>query len=115
LSPSAEPLGISVERTPLAAVSIALLSEGRDMADILARIDALLANTPPSEVEEFEVCRCLRDAKAEIERLRLTPDERQAITFLAHTDERQQWVRRSRLAFKSSLCRLLQRTKCATH
>lgn len=40
------------------------------MSDILARIDALLANTPPSEVEEFEVCRCLRDAKAEIERLR---------------------------------------------
>lgn len=39
------------------------------MADIIARIDALLANTPPSEIEEFEVCRCLRDAKAEIERI----------------------------------------------
>jgi hypothetical protein len=38
--------------------------------DIIARIDALLANTLPSEVEEFEVCRCLRDAKGEIERLR---------------------------------------------
>ena len=37
--------------------------------DIVARIDALLANTPPSEVEEFEVCRCLRDAKGEIERI----------------------------------------------
>lgn len=40
------------------------------MTDIIARIDALLANTPESEIEEFEVCRCLRDAKTEIERLR---------------------------------------------
>ena len=39
------------------------------MTDIIARIDALLANTPESEIEEFEVCRCLRDAKAEIEKL----------------------------------------------
>jgi hypothetical protein len=31
LSPSAEPLGISVERTPLAAVSIALQSERKGM------------------------------------------------------------------------------------
>jgi hypothetical protein len=41
------------------------------MSDIVERIDALLANTPPAEIEEFEVCRCLRDAKAEIESLRL--------------------------------------------
>jgi hypothetical protein len=36
------------------------------MNDIIARIDALLANTPPAEIKEFEVTRCLRDAKAEI-------------------------------------------------
>jgi len=41
------------------------------MSDIVERIDALLANTPPAEIEEFEVCRCLRDAKAAIESLRL--------------------------------------------
>jgi len=41
------------------------------MSDIVERIDALLANTPPAEIEEFEVTRCLRDAKAEIESLRL--------------------------------------------
>jgi len=41
------------------------------MIDIVERIDALLANTPPAEIEEFEVCRCLRDAKAAIESLRL--------------------------------------------
>ena len=41
---------------------------------ITARIDALLANTPASEVEEIEVCRCLRDAKAEVERLRQQRD-----------------------------------------
>jgi hypothetical protein len=40
------------------------------MTEITDRIDALLANTPASEVEEFEVCRCLRDAKAEITNLR---------------------------------------------
>jgi hypothetical protein len=36
------------------------------MSDIIARIDALLANTPPSEIEEFEVTRCLRDCRDEI-------------------------------------------------
>ena len=36
------------------------------MGDIIARIDALLANTPQSEVEEFEVTRCLRDARDEL-------------------------------------------------
>jgi hypothetical protein len=50
------------------------------MSDIVERIDALLANTPPAEIEEFEVCRCLRDAKAEIESLRL------AIRRLAEQD-----------------------------
>ena len=42
-----------------------------NMTDLVKRIDALLANTPASEVEEFEACRCLRDARAEIESLRL--------------------------------------------
>jgi len=37
-----------------------------DMEDIIARIDALLANTPQSEIEEFEVTRCLRDCRDEI-------------------------------------------------
>jgi hypothetical protein len=36
------------------------------MEDIIARIDALLANTPQSEIEEFEVTRCLRDCRDEI-------------------------------------------------
>jgi hypothetical protein len=36
------------------------------MQDIIARIDALLANTPQSEIEEFEVTRCLRDCRDEI-------------------------------------------------
>lgn len=36
------------------------------MDDIIARIDALLANTPQSEIEEFEVTRCLRDARDEL-------------------------------------------------
>jgi hypothetical protein len=36
------------------------------MSDITARIDALLANTPQSEIEEFEVTRCLRDCRDEI-------------------------------------------------
>jgi hypothetical protein len=36
------------------------------MKDIIARIDALLANTPPAEIEEFEVTRCLRDCRDEI-------------------------------------------------
>ena len=36
------------------------------MDDIIARIDALLANTPPAEIEEFEVTRCLRDCRDEI-------------------------------------------------
>jgi len=36
------------------------------MEDIIARIDALLASTPPSEIEEFEVTRCLRDCRDEI-------------------------------------------------
>ncbi len=36
------------------------------MSDITARIDALLANTPPSEIEEFAVTRCLRDCRDEI-------------------------------------------------
>jgi hypothetical protein len=40
------------------------------MEDIIVRIGALLANTPPSEIEEFEVTRCLRDCREEIERLR---------------------------------------------
>jgi hypothetical protein len=40
------------------------------MEDIIARIDALLANTPQGEVEEFEVTRCLRDCRHEIKRLR---------------------------------------------
>jgi hypothetical protein len=50
------------------------------MSDIVERIDALLANTPPAEIEEFEFCRCLRDAKAAIESLRL------AIRRLAEQD-----------------------------
>jgi hypothetical protein len=50
------------------------------MSDIVERIDALLANTPAAEIEEFEVCRCLRDAKAAIESLRL------AIRRLAEQD-----------------------------
>lgn len=36
------------------------------MREIIARIDALLANTPPAEIEEFEVTRCLRDCRDEI-------------------------------------------------
>jgi hypothetical protein len=36
------------------------------MSNIIARIDALLANTPQSEIEEFEVTRCLRDCRDEI-------------------------------------------------
>lgn len=36
------------------------------MEDIIARIEALLANTPQSEIEEFEVTRCLRDCRDEI-------------------------------------------------
>lgn len=36
------------------------------MCDIIERIDALLANTPQSEIEEFEVTRCLRDARDEL-------------------------------------------------
>jgi hypothetical protein len=36
------------------------------MDDIIARIDALLANTPQSEIEEFEVTRCLLDCRDEI-------------------------------------------------
>lgn len=36
------------------------------MSDIIARIDALLSNTPQSEIEEFEVTRCLRDARDEL-------------------------------------------------
>jgi hypothetical protein len=50
------------------------------MSDIVERIDSLLANTPAAEIEEFEVCRCLRDAKAAIESLRL------AIRRLAEQD-----------------------------
>lgn len=50
------------------------------MSDIVERIDALLANTPAAEIEEFEVCRCLRDARAAIESLRL------AIRRLAEQD-----------------------------
>ncbi len=34
--------------------------------DIIARIDALLANTLQSEIEEFEVTRCLRDCRDEL-------------------------------------------------
>jgi hypothetical protein len=34
--------------------------------DIIHRIDALLANTPTAEIEEFEVTRCLRDCRDEI-------------------------------------------------
>jgi len=44
------------------------------MSDIIARIDDLLANTPPSEIEEFEVTRCLRDCRDEIKRLRTQGD-----------------------------------------
>ena len=40
------------------------------MDDIADRIEALLANTPQSEIEQFEVCRVLRDANMEIGRLR---------------------------------------------
>jgi hypothetical protein len=36
------------------------------MEDIIVRIGALLVNTPPSEIEEFEVTRCLRDCRDEI-------------------------------------------------
>jgi hypothetical protein len=50
------------------------------VSDIVERIDALLANTPPADIEEFEVCRCLRDARAAIESLRL------AIRRLAEQD-----------------------------
>jgi hypothetical protein len=45
---------------------VTLQSESEDMADIIARIDALLANTPQSEIEEFEVTRCLRDCRDEL-------------------------------------------------
>lgn len=38
--------------------------------DIIARLNAMLVNTPPSDFEEFEVCRCLRDAAATIASLR---------------------------------------------
>jgi hypothetical protein len=34
--------------------------------DIVSRIEALLANTPAAEIEEFEVTRCLRDCRDEI-------------------------------------------------
>ena len=44
------------------------------MSDIIARIDDLLANTPPIEIEEFEVTRCLRDCRDEIKRLRTQGD-----------------------------------------
>ena len=50
------------------------------MSDIVERIDALLANTPQADIEEFKVCRCLRDARAAIESLRL------AIRRLAEQD-----------------------------
>ena len=36
------------------------------MSNIIGRIEALLANTPQSEIEEFEVTRCLRDCRDEI-------------------------------------------------
>ena len=39
--------------------------------DIIARLNALLVNTPPSDFEEFEVCPCLRDAAATITSLRI--------------------------------------------
>lgn len=39
--------------------------------DIIARLTALLVNTPPGDFEEFEVCRCLRDAAATIVSLRI--------------------------------------------
>ena len=51
-----------------------------NMIDLVKRIDALLVNTPASEMEEFQVCRCLRDARSEIESLRL------AIRRLAEQD-----------------------------
>ena len=60
LSPSEEPLGISVERTPLAAVSIALQSEGDAMPI------AILRFTLPEEEVEFRTATQGRAAKSTI-------------------------------------------------
>ena len=60
MSPSAEPLGISVERTPLAAVSIALQSEGDAMPI------AILRFTLPEEEVEFRTATQGRAAKSTI-------------------------------------------------
>jgi len=38
--------------------------------DIIARLNALLVNTPPEDFERFELCRCLRDAAVTITSLR---------------------------------------------
>ena len=79
------------------------------MSDIVTRIDALLHNTPESEIEEFEVCRCLRDAKAEIERLRLAPVcHACAQKTLTLTDAEREAVR-----FCAEFCRLGDRADLA--
>jgi hypothetical protein len=43
--------------------------------------------------------------------LTLTKEERVAITFIAHNDPRDGFVRRTWLEFKTALCGLLQRTR----
>jgi len=40
------------------------------VSDIIARLNATLANTPPEDFERLELCRCLRDAAATITSLR---------------------------------------------
>jgi len=41
----------------------------------------------------------------------LTADEREAIVFMAHADERDRLARKTRLAFRATLCKLLERLK----
>jgi len=43
--------------------------------------------------------------------LTLTKDERIALTFIAHNDPRDGFVRRTWLEFKTAICGLLQRTR----
>ncbi len=43
---------------------------GGEVSDIIARLNATLANTPPEDFERLELCRCLRDAAATITSLR---------------------------------------------
>jgi hypothetical protein len=68
---------MSLDAQPCDGTGVDSLDGGGTMAgmeDIIARIDALLANTPQSEIEEFEVTRCLRDCRDEIKRLRTQGD-----------------------------------------